>query len=192
MPEQTIIFPKVLFFEKWKFHFQFYTNIRHQQFCCIGCPCLPPHHWSCQRWSPKVENKSYSHIAIFLPIISPISEETNVGWKKIKILQEFVFASFPNVICIHICNWWLWGGIRRTMCIDCGFPTHPISSAITTGLRRTSQRISGSTSTSSSSSSSAPLSRFNSVILAADQDVLTPKAFQQLAALHHKVIDIIQ
>ena len=29
--------------------------------------------------------------------------------------------------------------------------------------------------------------RFNSVILAADHDVLTPKAFQQLAALHHKV-----
>jgi len=32
--------------------------------------------------------------------------------------------------------------------------------------------------------------RFNSVILAADHDVLTPNAFQQLSALHHKVVGI--
>ena len=31
------------------------------------------------------------------------------------------------------------------------------------------------------------VTRFNSVILAADHDVLTPKAFQQLAELHNKV-----
>ena len=31
------------------------------------------------------------------------------------------------------------------------------------------------------------MTRFNSVILAADHDVLTPNAFQQLSALHHKV-----
>ena len=36
------------------------------------------------------------------------------------------------------------------------------------------------------------MTRFNSVILAEDQDVLTPKAFQQLAALHHKVLVTIQ
>ena len=35
------------------------------------------------------------------------------------------------------------------------------------------------------------ITRFNSVILAADHDVLTPMALQELAALHQKVINDI-
>ena len=35
------------------------------------------------------------------------------------------------------------------------------------------------------------ITRFNSVILAADHDVLTPMAFQQMAALHQKVVNYV-
>ena len=75
------------------------------------------------------------------------------------------------------------------MCIGCGCPTHPTSSAITTGWRRTSLRTSGFNANIAITTLifAITTTRFNSVILSTDHDVLTPKALQHLAELHHKV-----
>ena len=105
------------------------------------------------------------------------------------ILVSWMLLNFIITICVYICIWFHWGGRQRTMCIGCGCPTHPTSSAITTGWRRTSLRTSGFNANIAITTLifAITTTRFNSVILSTDHDVLTPKALQHLAELHHKV-----